>query len=289
VRAGAEQMPELPAVAAQVAAVVTEVPPVAARVDAVAPEVGRVPPHVVAVHRQVAVVPPHVAEVVAEVSHVAGPQVLADVAAVLAQLPGVTADVALVAVDRPLVPARVLAVVPQVRGVVMHVPPIPMDVGRAVLGARGGRPGDGDEAAQGEGQEDLSHDALLSRLHRSGERSDVCPRLRAARASAAACSWNPHGRTFMRLPARNLRSRPRVYQGSRPGRAARCRKGEPMEPLAKSLTVARWMAACTAGIVVGIGAALALGRPVEALVGMMLVTPILTMLVGASLGTSQWL
>jgi hypothetical protein len=62
-----------------------------------------------------------------------------------------------------------------------------------------------------------------------------------------------------------------------------------MSQIGKSFVVARWMVACTAGIVVGIGAALALGRPIEALVGMMLVTPILTLLVGASLGTSQWL
>jgi hypothetical protein len=62
-----------------------------------------------------------------------------------------------------------------------------------------------------------------------------------------------------------------------------------METLGRSLTAARWVAACTAGIVVGMAAALLAGRPVEAVVGMMLVTPVLTLLVGASLGTSQWL
>jgi len=62
-----------------------------------------------------------------------------------------------------------------------------------------------------------------------------------------------------------------------------------MSQLGRSSAIARWMVVCTAGLVVGIGAALAAGRPVEAIVGMMLVTPILTLLVGASLGASQWL
>jgi hypothetical protein len=44
-----------------------------------------------------------------------------------------------------------------------------------------------------------------------------------------------------------------------------------------------------AGLAVGVLAALVLGEPIEAVVGMMLVTPALTLLVGAVLGTSQWL
>jgi hypothetical protein len=62
-----------------------------------------------------------------------------------------------------------------------------------------------------------------------------------------------------------------------------------MSQLGESSARVRWIAACTAGLVVGMGAALSLGRPIEAVVGMMLVTPILTFLVGASLGASQWL
>jgi hypothetical protein len=51
--------------------------------------------------------------------------------------------------------------------------------------------------------------------------------------------------------------------------------------------VVRWTIVTTIGLAVGIGAAVVLGRPIEAVVGMMLVTPILTALVGAALGSSQ--
>jgi len=62
-----------------------------------------------------------------------------------------------------------------------------------------------------------------------------------------------------------------------------------MSQLGEASARVRWIAVCMAGLVVGMGAALSLGRPIEAVVGMMLVTPILTFLVGASLGASQWL
>ena len=48
-----------------------------------------------------------------------------------------------------------------------------------------------------------------------------------------------------------------------------------------------WMLLTTVGLGGGIAAALALGGPVQRAVGMMLVTPILTCLVGAVLGTAQ--
>jgi hypothetical protein len=51
----------------------------------------------------------------------------------------------------------------------------------------------------------------------------------------------------------------------------------------------RWTLLSTAGLALGIIAALVLGAPVEAVVGMILVTPVLTGIVGAALGTSQWL
>jgi hypothetical protein len=50
----------------------------------------------------------------------------------------------------------------------------------------------------------------------------------------------------------------------------------------------RWMLLSAAGLAGGLIAALALGAPIQAVVGMMLVTPILTGMVGAALGTSQW-
>lgn len=53
--------------------------------------------------------------------------------------------------------------------------------------------------------------------------------------------------------------------------------------------VLRWSLLTMAGLSAGIVAALVLGEPIEAIVGMMLVTPALTLLVGAVLGTSQWL
>jgi hypothetical protein len=50
----------------------------------------------------------------------------------------------------------------------------------------------------------------------------------------------------------------------------------------------RWTLLSAAGLAGGLIAALALGAPIQAVVGMMLVTPILTAMVGAVLGTSQW-
>ena len=51
----------------------------------------------------------------------------------------------------------------------------------------------------------------------------------------------------------------------------------------------RWTLLSALGLSLGIAAALVLGAPIEAVVGMILVTPVLTGLVGAVLGTSQWL
>ena len=48
-----------------------------------------------------------------------------------------------------------------------------------------------------------------------------------------------------------------------------------------------WMLLTTVGLGGGIAAALALGGPVQRAVGMMLVTPILTCLVGAVLGSLE--
>lgn len=50
----------------------------------------------------------------------------------------------------------------------------------------------------------------------------------------------------------------------------------------------RWTLLSALGLSLGIVAALVLGAPIEAVVGMILVTPVLTGLVGAVLGTSQW-
>src|SRR5947208_9022300 len=50
----------------------------------------------------------------------------------------------------------------------------------------------------------------------------------------------------------------------------------------------RWTLLSAAGLAGGLIAALGLGAPIQAVVGMMLVTPILTGMVGAALGTSQW-
>jgi hypothetical protein len=50
----------------------------------------------------------------------------------------------------------------------------------------------------------------------------------------------------------------------------------------------RWTLASAAGLAIGLAAALALGAPIETVVGAMLVTPILTGIVGAVFGTSQW-
>ena len=51
----------------------------------------------------------------------------------------------------------------------------------------------------------------------------------------------------------------------------------------------RWTLLSALGLSLGIVAALILGAPIEAVVGMILVTPVLTGLVGAVLGTSQWI
>ncbi|HEX9940759.1 MAG TPA: hypothetical protein VGG03_01985 [Thermoanaerobaculia bacterium] len=51
----------------------------------------------------------------------------------------------------------------------------------------------------------------------------------------------------------------------------------------------RWAALTAFGLSAGIGMALVLEDPVEALVGMVLLTPVLTIVVGASLGAFQWL
>src|SRR5260370_39147972 len=49
----------------------------------------------------------------------------------------------------------------------------------------------------------------------------------------------------------------------------------------------RWTVLTAIGVAVGLGAAVALGSPVQALVGMGLVTPTLTVMVGTLMGTSQ--
>lgn len=54
-------------------------------------------------------------------------------------------------------------------------------------------------------------------------------------------------------------------------------------------TVSRWTTLTAMGLVGGIGAALVLGGPIQFVVGMMLVTPIVTGVVGAVLGGAQWL
>src|SRR5258708_34014680 len=51
----------------------------------------------------------------------------------------------------------------------------------------------------------------------------------------------------------------------------------------------RWTVLTAIGVAVGLGAAVALGSPVQALVGMVLVTPTLTVMVGTLMGTSQLL
>lgn len=50
----------------------------------------------------------------------------------------------------------------------------------------------------------------------------------------------------------------------------------------------RWTAMTTLGLASGVTLALALQDPIEALVGMILVTPALTLLAGAILGAAQW-
>lgn len=51
----------------------------------------------------------------------------------------------------------------------------------------------------------------------------------------------------------------------------------------------RWSLLTMAGLAAGVLAALLLGEPLEAVVGMILITPALTCLVGAVLGAGQWL
>ena len=51
----------------------------------------------------------------------------------------------------------------------------------------------------------------------------------------------------------------------------------------------RWIALSALGLSAGVGIALALGDPIEALVGMVLVTPALTVLAGSILGAVQWI
>jgi hypothetical protein len=50
-----------------------------------------------------------------------------------------------------------------------------------------------------------------------------------------------------------------------------------------------WIALSAIGLTAGVGTAVLLGAPVEKVVGMMLVTPILTAIVGAVFGAAQWL
>ena len=53
--------------------------------------------------------------------------------------------------------------------------------------------------------------------------------------------------------------------------------------------IVRWTLLTMLGLAAGIVTGVLLDRPIEAIVGMMLVTPILTFLAGAVLGASQWL
>jgi len=53
--------------------------------------------------------------------------------------------------------------------------------------------------------------------------------------------------------------------------------------------IIRWALLTMLGLAAGIIAAFLLDRPIEAVAGMMLVTPILTLVAGAILGSSQWL
>ena len=61
-----------------------------------------------------------------------------------------------------------------------------------------------------------------------------------------------------------------------------------MENSSVSRTTVRWTLLTMLGLTAGIAAGFLLDRPIEAVGGMMLVTPILTFLAGAILGTSQW-
>ena len=66
------------------------------------------------------------------------------------------------------------------------------------------------------------------------------------------------------------------------------RKVKSMSTALTNGIVLRWTFLTMLGLAAGIVTALLLDRPIEAVVGMMLVTPILTLLAGAVLGTTQW-
>jgi hypothetical protein len=66
-------------------------------------------------------------------------------------------------------------------------------------------------------------------------------------------------------------------------------KGEMMKSSSNNGKVIRWALVTMLGLGAGIMAGVLLDRPIEAIVGMMLVTPILTLAAGAILGSSQWL
>jgi hypothetical protein len=55
------------------------------------------------------------------------------------------------------------------------------------------------------------------------------------------------------------------------------------------MRTAQWILLTALGLTAGVFSALVLGGPIEAVVGMILVTPVLTGLVGLVLGASQWL
>ena len=61
-----------------------------------------------------------------------------------------------------------------------------------------------------------------------------------------------------------------------------------MENSSVSRTTVRWTLLTMLGLTAGIAAGFLLDRPIEAVVGMMLVTPVLTFQAGAILGTTQW-
>jgi hypothetical protein len=50
----------------------------------------------------------------------------------------------------------------------------------------------------------------------------------------------------------------------------------------------KWTVLSSIGLTAGVASGLVIGKPLQAVVGMMLVTPILTGLVGTMLGTAQW-
>ena len=55
------------------------------------------------------------------------------------------------------------------------------------------------------------------------------------------------------------------------------------------MRTAQWVLLTALGLTAGVITALVLGRPIAAVVGMILVTPVLTAMVGLVLGASQWL